>query len=499
MGTIPYKYSLFPDQPQLPDRQLELPLWSLSYPIKIIDISNWQRPELIDYDKLAASADGFILRAAYSTGVDGKWQGTDPSFERHYNELCVKRGKPCGAYHYIVAYKPIPDQVAVMYNAVKGKKLLLGLWCDVEIEQGADRLTAQHVIDYMKLAEAKMGTFGIYNGHWCWMAIMGSHEADFKDRKLWMSAYTSSPDNYIPHGWDKWWLWQYTSSARLPGYNGNLDVSYFYGTREDFNRWIGGNVLLNIKPLSQRDPRWASIKLGTSNSTIGSHGCLMTDATMLIRYLLGVDITPADLNAWLIANGGYSGGNLFIWAILNKYDPRISFGYRYSTAALDKIDEQLALGRPVIIHVDGIPATSPIDEHWVLVVGKENGQYIINDPIDGVQFPFNNRYGDPRSKIYHVCTYNFTGGITPVVEPPQEEGEMLYQVKVKITNLVVRSGPGGIYPIIKRYATGVLGIYEEKNGYGRIGAGQWVSLNPEYVERVDERLDILWDAHPELH
>lgn len=29
-------------------------------------------------------------------------------------------------------------------------------------------------------------------------------------------------------------IWQYTSSGRLPGYNGNLDLNVFYGTREDW-------------------------------------------------------------------------------------------------------------------------------------------------------------------------------------------------------------------------------------------------------------------------
>jgi GH25 family lysozyme M1 (1,4-beta-N-acetylmuramidase) len=482
---VQYKYSIFPDQPQIPEAKLETTFWAVSYSVKIIDISYHQDPDKINYDDLAKSADGFILRAAYGTGVDGKWQGTDPAFDRHYNELWVKRGKPCGAYHYIVAYKPIPDQVEVMYNAVKGKKLLLGLWCDVELEKGADPLTAQHVIDYMTQAEAKMGKFGIYNGHWCWMDIMGNQEARYSDRKLWMSVYTTSPDNYIPHGWDKWWLWQYTSTARLPGYYGNLDVSYFYGSREDFNKWIGGSVLLNIPPLSQKDPKWSSIKLGTSPVTIGGYGCLITCASMMLKYF-GFDTDPAQLNENLIRSGGYNKQNLFIWGSLNSLYPGVRFLNRDKPAILSKIDEQLSLGRPVIVNVDGTPASSVIDEHWVLVIGKEGGYYIINDPIDGRQMRFNDRYGDPQTKIYIVSTYSFTGEIPPVVTPPQEDEVILYKVRVLIKDLVIRSGPGTLYPIVYRYASGEYGILEEKNNYGRIDATRWISLDPRYVEKVSD-------------
>lgn len=496
---IPYKYSIFPDQPQYPKIKLEIQLWTLPYTIKIIDLSYHQRPELIDYDKLAEQADGFILRAAYGTGVDGKWEGQDPALNTHYDELCVKRGKPCGVYHYIVAYKRISDQVTVMKNAVEGKKLHLGMWCDAELEKNAEPLKAEHIISYMTEAEARIGKFeGIYNGHWCWMDIMGEHEADYSHKKLWMSAYTASPDNYIPHGWDKWWLWQYTSSARLPGYNRNLDVSYFYGDRQAFNNWIGDKMLLEIEPLSQVDPQWKSIQLGTSNKTIGSHGCVITSATMMLRHF-GINMNPAELNTWLKANGGYHNQNLFVWGVLSKLSPNISFGYRYGYAALDKIDEKLNQGRPVFINVDYYPNTPAIDEHWSLVVGKENGSYIINDPKDGRQLKFEDRYGDPRKKIYNVCTYNFTGVIQPPIEDPVEEANVLYRVRVKITNLVIRNAPDKNATVVQKYAHGEYDVFEEKNGYGRIGTNRWISIDPEYVEKIDNRLDILWKAHPSLH
>jgi hypothetical protein len=126
---------------------------------------------------------------------------------------------------------------------------------------------------------------------------------------------------------------------------------------------------------------------------------------------------------------------------------------------------------PVIVHVDYNPSTPAIDEHWVLVVGKQGSDYIINDPRDGKQHKFSEIYGDPKSKIYHVCTYNY-----------EKVAEPLYRVRVTINNLLIRGGPGTSYPVVYRYASGEYDVFEERNGYGRIGAGRWISL--AYTERI---------------
>ena len=64
---------------------------------KVVDISVHQTPGVIDYDKLASSIDGAILRASIRNKdlVNRK----DTAVERHYYEL-NKRGVPLGFYHY---------------------------------------------------------------------------------------------------------------------------------------------------------------------------------------------------------------------------------------------------------------------------------------------------------------------------------------------------------------------------------------------------------------
>jgi hypothetical protein len=91
-----------------------------------------------------------------------------------------------------------------------------------------------------------------------------------------------------------------------------------------------------------------------------------------------------------------------------------------------------------------------------------------------------------------------------------DESTALYNVKVLIYNLSVRSGPGMLYKWLRRADyPGQYGIFEEKNGYGRISesAAEWISLSTKYVLKLDSKsmptdedmLMKLWAAHPELH
>ena len=176
------------------------------------------------------------------------------------------------------------------------------------------------------------------------------------------------------------------------------------------------DILLPIEPLSQVDPRWKDVQLGTSASTIGGYGCLITCVSMMLDYY-GYNTNPALLNEELKVHSGYANGNLLMWGQVPVIYPGVTYDGKWEGSRNDIIDKCLADDRPAIVHVDYNPATAPIEQHWVLVVGKKDGKYIINDPKDGAQVVFNDRYGDPVSKIYNVASYDFTGLIP---DPPDE-------------------------------------------------------------------------------
>lgn len=164
-----------------------------------------------------------------------------------------------------------------------------------------------------------------------------------------------------------------------------------------------------IPPLSQRDPRWANDKMGNSTCTVGRFGCLITSITMALRWF-GKDVDVKELNNWLSNEGGYvSGtGNLYWGAIPQLFQDvymHTAINCVSIPAPLDKIDALLAQGIPAIVEVDFHPATAPVDQHWVLVIGKDGDDYIINDPWYGDTASFKERYGSPSRYIFWIRAY----------------------------------------------------------------------------------------------
>ena len=427
----------------------------------IIDISFYQAPSAIDYDLLAENVSGVILRGCY-----GIWK--DTAFDRHYAEFTA-RGVPVGAYHYIIGSQSMQAQADAFNVAVGLKDMQLGCWIDVEDTRAGTRLSRQNVLEYAE----RQPDMGIYTSKGAWNAIMGG--AYLTDRKLWVAHYTTNPYPLLPQGWDSWWLWQFTSSGRLPGYTGNLDTNRFNGDDADFAEWVGdlpipepepklfdakvvtvppnrlrtrytpaGNLrpeadwlqsgavvpvyethstgwwrvghetwasaewmqrldfkppanIIDITPLWQKDPRWKDIKLGNSNLTIGSDGCLVTCFAMVLG------VTPAEFNARMKAVGGFTGARVY-WQMVKKAYPDseyLKYIECYNVPApLNEIDALLEQRVPVMVHVrrNGY-------QHWILIVGKSGDDYIANDPIDGKRISFRERYGDPARWIFRIAAY----------------------------------------------------------------------------------------------
>jgi uncharacterized protein YraI len=136
----------------------------------------------------------------------------------------------------------------------------------------------------------------------------------------------------------------------------------------------GGAVSTNGVPLyAQGDSRWGSRTLG-KNCTIKSHGCAMTSTAMCLSKIGGREITPADLDAYLDKNGGYSGDCIY-WNTAARMIGRSATAY--SSMKQSVINSELNSGRPVVISVKS-------EGHWVCVAGrKSDGTYIIHDPAGG--------------------------------------------------------------------------------------------------------------------
>ncbi len=133
---------------------------------------------------------------------------------------------------------------------------------------------------------------------------------------------------------------------------------------------------------SQRDPRWANWIIGqTADKTMSEYGCLLCCIAMVCTEF-GHDIDPAELNEKYRGVGGFDGANLIIRYINSFYptvfqEELIPCG-KDIDAPLSLIDELITY-MPVIVQLDSSPVEGH-QEHWVVITGKQNGDYIIQDP-----------------------------------------------------------------------------------------------------------------------
>lgn len=128
-----------------------------------------------------------------------------------------------------------------------------------------------------------------------------------------------------------------------------------------------------MTPLSQRDTKWASQKLGFGTVTIGGYGCTITALAMLLGT------TPDIVNEKLKSVNGFAGStkNLVVWSAIDKAFPGATFiwrGYGYDN---DKVKEAIDKSGGCLVEVDG--ARIGASRHWVLYIG--DGQ--MNDPWFG--------------------------------------------------------------------------------------------------------------------
>jgi len=179
----------------------------------IIDVSEHQKE--INFSALKG-VDGIILRIGYG---DNDSTQDDKYFLRNIAE-CERLGIPYEVYLYSYA-----DTDKHMHSEIEHiKRLLAGRnvrpWLDLEYRPAKKY--------WRKAVEMFLEAFpngGVYSWEWTFTDILDGIECP-----RWICAYGSNsgkPEyNYKPaldcHGW------QYTSKARIPGINGNVDVSEWY-------------------------------------------------------------------------------------------------------------------------------------------------------------------------------------------------------------------------------------------------------------------------------
>lgn len=151
---------------------------------------------------------------------------------------------------------------------------------------------------------------------------------------------------------------------------------------------------------SQRDNRWGTAVLGNhpNGPSVARWGCLMTCFAMTAAAR-GKQVDPGQFNQLMVQRGGFVNGYWTRWNAISLIYPDIAYETRLDMPAdiLPRIDASLQAGKPVTVLVDFTPETqySDNDQHWVLVVGRTDNDYLINDPwmLDGQPISLLKQYG----------------------------------------------------------------------------------------------------------
>ena len=236
---------------------------------KGIDVSRWQG--YIDWAKVKASGkvEFAILRAGYGKHASQK----DERFEEYYAG-CKKNGIPVGVYWFSYATTKADAllEAEACYQCIKGKTFEYPVMFDYEERSQCNSTVARNVIPaFMEAMKAK----GYYVGLYSYYSLLKSYVPDDIESKydIWVAHYASS----TPYKGHKGW--QYSSTGRVNGINGDVDMDYIYvdypsiikaaglnGLKPDNT---GSSVTEDTKPAQPTTPTTPSTSTNTSSHKAG--------------------------------------------------------------------------------------------------------------------------------------------------------------------------------------------------------------------------------------
>jgi len=128
----------------------------------------------------------------------------------------------------------------------------------------------------------------------------------------------------------------------------------------------------------QRDSRWQMQRLGEREQagTLGEYGCTVSAIANAVSNL-GFVLTPEQLNQRLTEKGGFNERGWLIWGALKSATEGKMQATVFSSPTRTDIDRCLMEGQyPIVKYLIG-----GVIQHWVTVVGKQQGRYLIRDPL----------------------------------------------------------------------------------------------------------------------
>lgn len=194
---------------------------------KIVDISKWQ--PTVDYDALLGDTELVILRAGYR-GTLGSVK-VDECFKQHADALRA-RGARFGVYFYSIAdteAKAVEEARKFVDYATEYTPLFYAL--DAEKPEITTAAIGAFADELRKLGIQRIGAYIAnekYASPYNFDAVRSKY--DF----VWIPKYSSTKPKWTCD------LWQYSSTERVAGIGGNVDMNVITGQGKTLDWFLGG-------------------------------------------------------------------------------------------------------------------------------------------------------------------------------------------------------------------------------------------------------------------
>lgn len=189
---------------------------------KGIDVSAWQKN--INWDKVKAAGIKFaILRCGYGSDIATQ---DDAYFTRNISE-CERVGMPYGVYLYSYAntVEKAKSEAAHVLRLIKGHKPQYPIYYDLEDAGTTGKYGKSTILEiakaFVNTLEAQGYWVGIYaNKYWNTTYLTDSW---YNSKARWVAQYNSECTYSGEYG-----IWQYSSTGKVDGISGNVDMNYAY-------------------------------------------------------------------------------------------------------------------------------------------------------------------------------------------------------------------------------------------------------------------------------
>jgi GH25 family lysozyme M1 (1,4-beta-N-acetylmuramidase) len=209
---------------------------------EIIDISKWQNPDKINYDKLCSQLTMAIVRVQYGSNL------IDIHYKTHIREM-RSHGVPFGVYAFArgVSKKDMEKEATDFYNRSKNQAPFFYV---IDVEEKTMRNMRSGIDAYIKkLRSLTDKKIGIYISHHKYKEFnLNLRKADF----VWIPHYGYNNGKVSSRPKFSCDLHQYTSKGKLNGYNGYLDLNRFMG-RRTVCFFIKNNAVLKLQKALNKD------------------------------------------------------------------------------------------------------------------------------------------------------------------------------------------------------------------------------------------------------